>query len=208
MNFEELLKKVSEPTDISIFLIGFALGYIVDLGFPTSGIPAGTMAGVIAIGCLGVKKGIDSYLLGSKRVAERRRKKRLNILRGYFIGNSKAIQVLDEIEVILKARLVDYALFDKILEEKMQRYISEKLKEIGEFPTTQQNLQADIRKLRTDFESLYVLARESKTENKELHDFCEVLNNTYFPRKTEARSNSDMLSLMNSENRRRGPRPM
>ncbi len=134
MYFEEMLSKISEPTDVAIFLLGFSAGYILDLFYWPGGIPPGTTAAIVAMTVVGIKKGGDSFLMGSKYMTKRRRKKRLLTLRNHFSGNMEAEKVLDKVENILVANLIDYDDFDRILNEHtqkyMQKYIDDLLKEI------------------------------------------------------------------------------
>lgn len=176
MYIEELLNKVTEPADLAIFLLGFSVGFIIDGVYFSGGVPSGTIAGIIAIGLLGLKKGVDAYFLASHRIAKKLRKKKLQTLRNYFLNNPRATQVINDMESILDAHLVDYNLYDQLLDTKLQKYIITSLKEVEQFKGEQQNLY-------DDFLKLYHLAKSPEENKEELEDFCQDIGNLYFPPK-------------------------
>lgn len=178
MYFEELLSKVTEPADLAVFFLGFSFGFIVDSFSSNNNVPAGTVAGVIAIGSLGIKKGLDAYLTNSGFVAKRRRKKKLNTLRRYFSDSPYAIQLINDMENVFKEQSLDDNFCNQVLDIKLQNYIITLSKELDQHQKERPNVYEDLREL-------YNLAKSPEENVQKLKDLCQRLKNSYLPRKLD-----------------------
>jgi hypothetical protein len=180
MFFEEILKKISEPADVSVFLLSFSIGFIFDAIYFNGGVPSGTVAGVLAIGCLGIKKGIDASLLGSTHAAEKLTRKRLTKLRQYFSDNQKATQVVDTLGKMLDAKLIDCNSFNILLNEQLQSYIDYNLKDrqLAEIDRANDMYQS----LYKDFKKFHSLLKPSEEDTETIAILWRELNERYFPK--------------------------
>lgn len=199
MYFEELLKKVSEPADLAVFLLGFATGFVVGPLLFT-GIPPGTAAGVAAIGLLGLKKGTDAYVSGANWVRKRQTRRRLRIIREYFSDNPEAIKAINILTDILDAQLVNYTDFNLLLDEKLKKYIDYTLEKPDDFKDRYEGLLKDSKQkyenLLEDFEKLLSLAQHPQENNDELRELWSELNTKYHPPRPPRRVRRSAVDLL------------
>lgn len=179
MYFEKLLERVSEPADLAIFLLGFAIGYIIDSFYLTGSTPPGTIAGIVSIGFLGLKKSIDAYLSNSNWLRNKRMKKRLRILREYFSDNPGAIELIDGLNKILHARLIDHVSFEHLLDEQLREHIDNILNHSG-YENLYSELTEKYNNQYRDFAKLHSLAQFPEKNQDELMNFWEELDDKYF----------------------------
>jgi hypothetical protein len=62
MNFSELLPQLTSRGDIGTALVGYAVGFAVDVFGFTGGLDPGTTAGVFAAGAVGAKNGLHAAI--------------------------------------------------------------------------------------------------------------------------------------------------
>ncbi len=60
MAIKEFFEKVSTSGDVAATAVGYAVGFAVDVFLFPGGVPPGTVAGVSAVGALGLKKAADA----------------------------------------------------------------------------------------------------------------------------------------------------
>jgi ethanolamine utilization microcompartment shell protein EutS len=126
MPFEKILTQFSKPSDLSIFLVSFAIGFFLDAHYWHTGVQSGTVAGAFAIGFLGIKKGLDA-ILSSTYVTKKLMKNRIKLLEK-FSGNEGVLLDIHALENILSAELIDFDTFNTLLSSKIQSYLNQKLK--------------------------------------------------------------------------------
>lgn len=182
MYFEELLNKVSEPADVAVFLLGFVAGFVIDALFLVGDPPAGTIAGITATGFLGLKKGIDVSLAKSRWFGKKRSKRRLAILRQYFVDskNPKAVEMIDGLVELLNSELIEYGRFEQLLDEKIQEYIEASLSSYGDLKSKYENLF-------NDFKELYSLTETPENNLEDIRNLRGKLSARYFPGEREMR---------------------
>lgn len=185
MYSDEILKKLSEPADLAVFFVSFAIGFVLDVLYFGEGTPSGTVAGVLAVGCLGIKKAIETSLLGSTYIANKRARKRAGVIRRHFSlkDNQEACETVRILEKILEARLIDSEQFNFLIDEKIQSYVNEELMMVGLFRGTHQKEMKDrntaYEKVYGHLDKLYSLSKGSDQGNEEIAAFLQKLDATY-----------------------------
>lgn len=199
MYFDEILKKLSEPADLAVFFVSFSIGFVLDVLCFGEGVPSGTVAGVLAVGCLGVKKAIETSLLGSTHTAKKRARKRAGTIRRYFSSedndNREACETIRSLERMLEAKLIDSEQFNVLIDEKIQGYVDEELTMVGLFREKHQkemeNRNIAYKEMRGHLDKLYSLYKGSDQDKKEIETFFQELDETYFFTEGEARAKLD-----------------
>ena len=173
MYFKELLEKLSGSGDLAVFFLSFSIGFIVDATYFNGKVPSGTIAGVLAIGCLGIKKAVEVSILESNYTLEKLTRKRLEKLRKYFDKNRKAYELLDKLERVLDSKLVDLKTFNMLLDDKLQDFIDKSLNEVDDFEGRYESLYKD-------FKELHALAELPNQNLEEIKKLWEELDEFYF----------------------------
>lgn len=130
MLIDEILKKLSEPGDVAVGFIAYATGFILDSvlpqHFPALDLkaPAGTIAGILAIAVIGVKKAIDV------RNPHQPLKKRLEGIRSHpNLCNDPALaELARRTSELLNAEVFDSDKYMKHFDNAIDSYLAEKIK--------------------------------------------------------------------------------
>ena len=171
MSPDELLKKLSEPADLAVFLLGFTFGYVGSLLAHFSEPPAATLAGVSGICALGIKKAADAWLF--RKLQVRRLRRRLKSLREHFADNQSALDTLQRLEALLSPPLVEPLEFERILNEQLQPYVETLVKDAGKVTDRYASLYKD-------FAHLHLLAKAPAASSEPLQLVWNELDTKYF----------------------------
>ena len=190
MSPDELLKKLSEPADLAIFLLGFVVGYLGGLLTHSSDPPAATIAGVSGICALGLKKAADAWLF--RRLQARRLRRRLAELRTHFADNPSALDTLERLTALLTPPLIEPIEFERLLNAQVKSYVETLVSDAGTLNNRYVSLHAD-------FARLHKLAEEHAAGSETLRAAWLEFDKKYFhieePRRRRRRTRLDLSNI-------------